>query len=315
MNRIFIVCLLILSLVIATIYIFIPHKLIISKATYISANPEAVSRIIIQTNKWQQQFNEHGIKSLPDSGDNYFVYKNDTFRVKVRHHNSLDIMIADNGTEMNSNLGILPVTPDSVALQWQAELSAGNNLFSKIKQYKQAVRVKQHMVEILDQLKRYLRRDENVYGLKIGKSSTADTFLIATKLAFTNYPSTAEIYSLINKLKLQALKKGALQTNAPMVNVTKDSNQYLVMVAMPVNQKLSDDGNVFYRRMVPGKFLVADVTGGNRTILNAIDNMKLYLSDYRITSMAIPFQSLITDRSKVPDSSKWITRIYYPINY
>jgi hypothetical protein len=29
--------------------------------------------------------------------------------------------------------------------------------------------------------------------------------------------------------------------------------------------------------------------------------------------MAIPFQSLVTDRSKQPDTTKWITNIYTPV--
>jgi hypothetical protein len=29
--------------------------------------------------------------------------------------------------------------------------------------------------------------------------------------------------------------------------------------------------------------------------------------------MAIPFQSLITDRVKEPDTAKWITKLYAPV--
>ena len=41
--------------------------------------------------------------------------------------------------------------------------------------------------------------------------------------------------------------------------------------------------------------------------------MEQYVSDHKYVRIAIPFQSLVTDRMNEPDSSKWITKIYYPI--
>jgi len=35
--------------------------------------------------------------------------------------------------------------------------------------------------------------------------------------------------------------------------------------------------------------------------------------DYQRAIIAIPFQMLITDRTKETDSTKWITRLYYPV--
>jgi hypothetical protein len=37
------------------------------------------------------------------------------------------------------------------------------------------------------------------------------------------------------------------------------------------------------------------------------------MSDYQQTAMAIPFESLVTDRSREPDTLKWITNIYVPV--
>ena len=37
------------------------------------------------------------------------------------------------------------------------------------------------------------------------------------------------------------------------------------------------------------------------------------MDDYHLTSPAISFQSLVTDRQVEKDSLKWITKIYYPI--
>jgi len=57
----------------------------------------------------------------------------------------------------------------------------------------------------------------------------------------------------------------------------------------------------------------ADVIGGSYTVEDALKQMKIYMNDYQKRAMALPFQSLVTDRSKQPDTLKWITRIYTPI--
>jgi hypothetical protein len=106
---------------------------------------------------------------------------------------------------------------------------------------------------------------------------------------------------------------GAKETNSPMLNVIRDSSNFITMIAIPLNKSIPENGKFIFKRMVPGNILVTEVTGGNFTITEALQQMKIYINDNHLQSPAIPFESLVTDRSKEPDSSKWITRIYYPI--
>jgi hypothetical protein len=85
------------------------------------------------------------------------------------------------------------------------------------------------------------------------------------------------------------------------------------MVAIPVNKVLRDDDPFAFKRMVPGNILVAEVNGGKYTIEKALAEMELYIKENKLKPPAIPFESMITDRSREPDTSKWVTRIYYPI--
>jgi hypothetical protein len=62
-----------------------------------------------------------------------------------------------------------------------------------------------------------------------------------------------------------------------------------------------------------GNILVTDVNGGPSAIKYAFDRLEEYVSDTKRIPPAIPFESLITDRRKERDTSKWITRIYYPV--
>ena len=65
--------------------------------------------------------------------------------------------------------------------------------------------------------------------------------------------------------------------------------------------------------MVPGKILVAEVKGGAYTADEALRQLTMYMDDNHLVSPAIPFQSLVTERSKEPDTTKWITKIYFPV--
>jgi hypothetical protein len=65
--------------------------------------------------------------------------------------------------------------------------------------------------------------------------------------------------------------------------------------------------------MVLGDILVTEVRGGPHHIKKGLQQLEYYLNDYQRTSPAIPFESLITDRSIQPDTAQWVTRIYYPV--
>ena len=85
------------------------------------------------------------------------------------------------------------------------------------------------------------------------------------------------------------------------------------MVAIPVNKVLPDAGEIQMKRMIPGNILVTEIRGGEATIDAAFDTFDKLITDYRKTSPAIPFQLLITNRQVVRDTSKWITKLYYPV--
>ena len=119
---------------------------------------------------------------------------------------------------------------------------------------------------------------------------------------------------MIAKLQAYVKENGALQTGYPMLNVSHpDDKQYAVMIALPVNKILAEKGDIVYKRMIPGGFLTTTVTGGNGAVTNAYHQMEQYFQDYRNTAMAIPFMYLITDRSQEKDSSKWVTKLYFPV--
>ncbi|MEO8569573.1 MAG: GyrI-like domain-containing protein, partial [Ginsengibacter sp.] len=208
---------------------------------------------------------------------------------------------------------LLTIKEDSVAIEWNGAIKAGLNPVSRIKSYYEAKKIQNNMADILKALRTYLEKKENVYGMNISQEKVVDTILISTKYISNTYPATAEIYSLINDLRKYISEAGAEETNPPMLNIADDNNSYRTMVAIPINKIIPEKGNYVFKRMIPGKILVAQVNGGEYTAREALKQIDFYITDNNLSSPAMPFESLITNRSQQPDTTKWVTKIYYPI--
>ena len=69
------------------------------------------------------------------------------------------------------------------------------------------------------------------------------------------------------------------------------------------------------QRTMPGRnvILFTQVKGGNGIATWALEQIKNYADDHHLKTPAIPYFSLVTDRRKEADTSKWITDIYYTV--
>src|SRR4029077_17614911 len=127
--------------------------------------------------------------------------------------------------------------------------------------------------------------------------------------------STKDVYGLIEKLRDYLPKEGANEVGYPMLNVTrKEQGDYTAMVAIPVDKQMKGTSEIAPKQMLPNGFiLTAIVKGGDDAIKKGLAAIANYITDYQKSVIAIPFESLITDRSKETDTTKWVTKIYYPV--
>jgi SepF-like predicted cell division protein (DUF552 family) len=135
------------------------------------------------------------------------------------------------------------------------------------------------------------------------------------KKIFDHYPNTEDIYEMVSQIKKHISREQAKEEDYPMLHVkASDSMHYEAQVAVPVDRKITDSDTFSIKRMLKnGDILVAEITGGKDITDSAMKQLELYVSDYQYNNIAIPFHSLVTDRTKEADSSKWVTKIYYPI--
>ena len=304
-----------LSLSVAGIYVLISDTLLVSEVIVLHGTPSAFARGLSEEVKWGKWWHAPGTGSA-DSGvhTNSFSYHDCRYEIAGKIYRGLDIVLIKNETRIPSRITILPLTGDSVAIKWQWQMPSGMNPLGRLYHYRQAVSLKKDMAAVLKQLQAFLDKTENIYDFPIERTRVTDTVLVAGRTRTSQYPSIKEIYALIQELRTYVGKQGAFETNPPMMHVEEmDSTHFETMIAIPVSKRLPENNRFFFRGMVPGYILVSEVRGGNHSIRQAFLAQENYISDYQKTKIAIPFESLITDRLQEQDSSRWITKVYCPV--
>ena len=296
------------------IYVFIPDKLFISKVISVKANRNAVFRNLSDRSTWHKWWPPEHLKDTSlRIDDTVFNYKNVDYVVNPKIIDVINLSLKYKGNVISSFINILSLNNDSVAIEWKSELPTNLNPVKKINAYFTAKKIKHDMGDILTSLKDFLENQENIYGLTIKEEKVKDTLLIATKSVSNFYPATSTVYDLIKSLKDYISANGAIETNYPMLHIMQDSGVFKIMVAIPVNKRIPENNKFLFKRMVPGRILVTEVKGGRYTRYKALNQLEIYINDNSLSSPAIPFESLITDRSREPDTARWVTKIYYPI--
>ena len=288
MKRLIGVIFLILAIALVIIYFFLPSSGKIAVSRNIKSSNEGIYRSMTNQQLWNKWFSNDIIITKPLL-------------------NSAEIEVLAGNQKAPGNIFLVSATNDSTKVYWQSELPGYNRLtgYSALKEL-------QHKINLaLDSLKEFTENTENVYGIDIKQQTTKDTLLLTSRFTTRSYPGVNDVYPYINELKKTVLSMNAQPVGDPMLNVTRvDSSLYKCMIAIPVNKILDDPSFV---RMIPGRFLTAQIKGGPYTIRHAHEMMQQYFKDYQRTSMAIPFEYIITDRSAEPDTTKWITEIYAPV--
>ena len=309
MKKWLIVLLVLVGLGIGAVYIFIPSSLKIVRFTKVKVNSKAFARNFTDVNNWNAWW-----PSRKNNSSKTFTLNNRAYSVVEERLSSFAIAIRQDDS-LKSELIFIPISNDSITLTWNTRTASSNNPLARLQTYFSAKSLAKDMDEILQALQNYYQNEKNLYNISIKKDLVVDSTLISTFTYLPENPTTENIYALIDKLQVFVAAKGAKQTGFPMVNSFKEQGKnYRLQVALPIDRKLNDEGDIVYRWMLGGgKILTTEVEGGPHSINNAFNEMETYINDFQRTAPAIPFQSLITDRRKEPDTSKWVTKLYWPV--
>lgn len=292
----------------ASVYIFIPAQLNIVQITPINCTVNGAYRVLSSPDKWQHWW------PGKQTNSNTFYYNNGSFSLTQKLLNSIEINIQQKELITTSALHLFPAAGDSTILNWSCNIATGSNPFKRIHHYRQAMALKNNMDSVLGHFKTFAEKKENIYGISFNITMFRDSLLISTKSVQKDYPNVSTIYAQINALKKYSASHQAKQTAPPLMNLTwLNPMGYQLMTALPVDREVPASGQFFNQRIPLNRFWVTRVQGGPASVDHAILQFQLYVQDYKRTVMALPFQQLITDRSVEPDTSRWVTDIYFPL--
>jgi effector-binding domain-containing protein len=305
MRKIFIGLVLSIAFLFIALYLFIPGKINIHETITVKAALTGVSRTLTRYKDWNKWW----------PGKNVYAYSGEQFKPKGNAYNVIDIDIYSGTDTIPSHMELAFVNGDSMTIIWNAAKLTSTNPFKRFSDYRDARHTKENMSKLLEQIKSFVEKSENVYGFAVQKINVVDSVLISTRRSFDHKPAEKDIDAMIQSLKKYIAENNAVEKNYPMLNVAKiDSAYYEVMTAIAVDRTLPDTKEFAAKFMLKGgNILEAQIQGGPATIETAIDQLEIYRSDHQYTSPAIPYQLLVTDRAKEADTSKWITKLYYPI--
>ncbi len=311
MKQTFAVVISLVILFLGITYFVLPNKSSISVSVKAIAPLTCVQRVL--SNKTLSA------KWLPKEGKqlsaNEFLLDDCTFTFVSDNFQNNSIYVKYKNAMANSMVISSPAR-DSSFTSVSFQFANSNNPFTRFANYFTYKHIETATKKLLNSLQTFLSKTENIYGVSMKREILKDSTLIALKSVSKNYPTVVEIYKNIDILKAYATSKGAAENNPPMLNIYKDGeNGYAFMVALPINKWLENNGNITAKRMLAGGNILesGEIKGGVYTVDNYLKELENFRADINGMSPAIPYQSLITDRSKESDTSKWITKLYFPV--
>jgi hypothetical protein len=308
MKKWFIILIVAVIIVFAAAQFLIPSNQNFTAGTQIDCTYDAVTRFIVNKNKWQQWW--PGEKKA----NNTYSYKNYNYRITKVLLNGFEATVYNDKDSVKGDFHITPQQNNTVSLKWESVFTNTGNTFKKFSLYLQTAGIKRNIQSLTRDLQAFFEDEKNVYGFNVSLQKVTDEFLITVKQPFDHYPTTEEVYLMVDAIRTYILQSGGKEKSAPMLNVHSERpTEFDVMVAIPTTAALPGSERFLYRKMVLGDILVADVKGGIFTIRKAEEEMFNYLQDHQKSSPAIPYQSLITNRTTESDTAKWLTRLYYPV--
>jgi hypothetical protein len=292
----------------AAVYFFIPNTITIKKQLPVSTPASAFERAFFNLQTWRRWW-------PGDTANQQLSYNGNRYSIREQKHHSLVVTVSNQDDSLRSELVFIPLQSDSIVVTWLGAVNTGLQPFARWQKRNWARETAADMEVLLQKMQFYFANKKQLYGLTISETAVVDSNLISTAVRLHHYPTPNDIYTLVDKLQAHIQKNSGRQTGLPMLNITANADSsYLARVALPVDQKLPDAGDIQYRWMLGGgNILVTEVKGGPYRIEQAFTEMQKYLEDHRRLAPAIPFQSLVTDRRAEPDTAKWVTRLYWPV--
>jgi effector-binding domain-containing protein len=322
MKKWLLILLAVLIILVSCIYIFIPSSITVAESVPVTATQQGTLRMFGSRQSWKMIWPgdftmTYRTDSLEGNHDTSFAYTSLGFHFYIKKllYNAIEFTIERNEDSIKSTLYTLPYQVDSLKLQWTALFPSTNNPIKRLQNYITAKRLTRTFQFVLNRMGSNLSKVETIYGIGIKKAKIPIQQVITTRRYLDKYPSTETIYEMIDELKKFADQQGVKQIDQPIFNVwSTEEAEFTTQVGLSIDKNIPGNDQYSSKWMMKGgNILTADITGDNKKIEWAKSQMDQYIADNHRSVIAAPFEMFITDRRAEPDSTKWITRLYYPV--
>jgi len=308
MRRWLLLVFLALTVTVVIIYACISFNQKFAFAAVANCTQSAAARLIVSKDNWKRWWPGQ------QANDSFYRYKGLNFKIDKILLYGFEATIFRNKDSAKGLLTVVPAGNDSARFEFAGRYVYSSNPVTRVLQCFRFATIRNNVENFVSDTRTYFNNQQNVYGFNVVEGKVRDSSMISTKETFNHYPDVKEVYDMIDGLRQFVKEKGGEQVDSPMLNVYADNpGRYQVMVAIPTKSDLPSEGGFQLKKMVLGNILVAEVKGGPATVRLGEENLQNYVDDYHKISPAIPYQSLVTNRMAESDTTKWVTKLYYPV--
>jgi effector-binding domain-containing protein len=133
-----------------------------------------------------------------------------------------------------------------------------------------------------------------------------------------NKVKAGEIGEILGKsygeIQAYIAKHGAKMTGSPMaITLAWDSLSWDFEAAIPIDKEIPGNDKIQIKKSYAGKVIYAEYTGPYTGTYQAYTDLDVYQKKKGYTEAGGPWEVYVTDPGMEPDTSKWITEIYFPV--
>lgn len=308
MKRAGIIAGLILIGLLMVVYMFIPSIITVGKTVSVKCIDKNVLQLLSNQQGWA--------KWLPGEAvvDDSIHYNGYDLKLGAATYTSIQFEALYNGYLIHNEIGFVKDSITKTKVSLVSSIATGINPITRFKKWKQMKQYETFINQLLNRFISFAEEKKNIYGVDIKDGRIPDSLFISMRKTFNHFPTSTEVYEMVDKLHTYTITRNAKQVNAPMMHLEQlDNHHFEIMVALPIDKVIENEGIFSFKQMVKGNTLIAEVIGGRASIDAGLKALEQFKSDYQFTSPAISFELMITDRRAEPDTAKWVTRLYYPI--
>lgn len=135
---------------------------------------------------------------------------------------------------------------------------------------------------------------------------------IREKIAMSDIEKTiAENYA---DIMAYIMKNGAKISGAPMaITVSFDNANWDFEAAIPIDKEIPSTDKIIVKKSYSGKTVYVVYHGPYSKTSDAYADIEAFIKENNLTADGGAWESYITDPGSEPDTSKWVTEIYYPV--